>query len=104
MAATDLPLQLIDLTLKHLDLVSLEGDPNLPILLSLLQCFQTMDQLPLLVAILLCLHRQGLLPLLTTVHMFIQCRKVFVDPLEYIGYLCHRGLFQHVFFTIFIQL
>ena len=87
MATTHLPLQLINLSLKHLDLIFLEGNPDLPVLLPLFQSLKAMNQLPLLVTILLHLHRQGLLSFLTTVRTIIQGGKVLVNVPEHVGCL-----------------
>ena len=58
---------------------------TLSLLFTLLQCLKAIDQLPLLIAILLHLHHRGLLPLLMTIYMFIQGRKVLIDPLGGVG-------------------
>ena len=79
---TNLPLKLIDLSLKLLDLVLLESYPKLSILLPSLQCFKTLRQLPLLVSVLLYLPSQVHLSLRSTIGATIQRGQVLVDPME----------------------
>ena len=82
MTLTNLPLKLIDLSLKLLDLVLLKSYPKLSILLPSLQSFKTLGQLPLLVSVLLHLLGQIHLSLRSTIGATIQRRQVLVDPME----------------------
>ena len=99
MTPTDLPLKLVDLSLKPLDLILLKSDPDFPILFPGFQGLQTLDQLPLLIVVPLYLLCKGLLSLLTTICTIVQCGQVLVNPTENVGDLLLRimeGMLQSI--------